>query len=65
MKLDKRNKEYVENYPKEIRYYLKNKYGVSFSVDPQYIRYSGSPIPGAVSNSPYIYEVSELTNGGF
>lgn len=56
---DSRNKEYMENYERDINVYLEKKYNKKFRINPDFLVYSGSPIPGSKSHSPYMYEAWE------
>lgn len=63
-KQEKRNNEYIRNYPNEIKTYLWDKYGKSFYISPEYETYPGGPIPGK-SYTPYTYEIRELDVNGY
>lgn len=58
-----RNKTYKENYLREINAYLEKKYNKKFRINPDFLMYSGSPIPGSNSHSPLIFEAWEKEAG--
>lgn len=64
VKQEKRNEEYKQNYPNEIKKYLWDKYGTSFYINPVGKTYSSSPIPGK-TYTPYIYEIQEEDTNGY